>query len=418
MTTLFTYIRQLAGIFPLGSGVQRGKAMANFPSIEDAYVLIRDKVIEDFGPMGQAPGTADRVIDCTGRMVLPTFVDSHTHIVYAGSREQEFVDRIAGLSYTEIAKRGGGILNSAKRLQDTPEDALFAQAMHRLHEVISFGTGAIEIKSGYGLSRDGELKMLRVIQAIKAQSPIPVKATFLGAHALPEAYKNNRQGYLDLLCEELIPQIAEEGLADYVDAFLEKDYFSVAETLRVVETGAHYGLKAKVHVNQFTAMGGVRALAAQGALSVDHLEVMEDDDYRALIESDTLPVVLPTCSFFIKIPYAPARTMIDRGMPVVLATDYNPGSTPGGKMPFAIALACNYMGLLPEEAFTAATINGAHAMEVADEVGSVAKGKRANFIITHPHTTLSFIPYAYSTDHIESVWINGERWVPPARFKL
>lgn len=412
MTTLIRNIGQLAGIYPQGHPVIKGADMAQYPSTENAYLLLDDDRIKAFGPMSEAPVQADDVVDAHGRFIIPSFVDSHTHLVWAGSREGEFVDRIKGLSYEEIGKRGGGILNSAKRLQATSEDELFDQAWNRLQEVIGFGTGAIEIKSGYGLTVEAELKMLRVIQRLREASPIPVKATFLGAHAYPTAFKNNHQGYLDLIINEMLPAIAKEGLADYVDAFLERNYFSLEETLQVIDAAAKYGLKPKVHVNQFSSIGGVQACVDRGAISVDHLEEMAEVDYEALANSHTLPVVLPTCSFFIKIPYAPARTMIDRGLPVVIATDYNPGSTPGGKLPFALSLACIQMGLLPEEAFNAAGLNAAYALELQDEVGSIGIGKKANFLITNAIPTLAFIPYAFSSDHIDEVWVNGRKWSP------
>lgn len=410
MTTLIRNIGQLTGIYPQGHPVIKGSDMAQYPSMENAFLLLEDERIMAFGPMSEAPKQADTVVDARGRFVLPSFVDSHTHIVWAGSREGEFVDRIKGLNYEEIGKRGGGILNSAKHLQGTSEDELFSQAWDRLQEVISFGTGAIEIKSGYGLTVEAELKMLRVIHRLKEASPIPVKATFLGAHAYPAEFKNNHQGYLDLLINEMLPAIASESLADYVDAFLERNYFSLEETLQVLDAAAKYGLKPKVHVNQFSSIGGVQACVDRGAVSVDHLEEMAEADYAALANSSTLPVVLPTCSFFIKIPYAPARIMIDKGLPLVIATDYNPGSTPGGKLPFALSLACLEMGLLPEEAFNAVGLNAAYALELQDEVGSIGVGKKANFLITRDIPSLAFIPYAFSSDHIDQVWVNGREW--------
>lgn len=386
--------------------------MAEYPYIEDAYLLVENDRIKAFGPMAEAPKQADQYIDASNKYILPGFVDSHTHLVWAGSRENEFVDRIKGLSYEEIGARGGGILNSAARLQQTSADELYAQAMQRLEEVMGFGTTAIEIKSGYGLTVKAELKMLRVIQQLKANSPIPIKATFLGAHAFPAAYKHNHQGYLDLIIKEMLPAIAAEGLADYVDAFLERNYFSCAETEQVLSAAAKYGLLPKVHVNQFSSIGGVQTCIKYGAISVDHLEVMAEEDYDALSNSITLPVVLPTCSFFIKIPYAPARKMIDNGLPLVIASDYNPGSTPGGRLSFALSLACIQMGLLPEEAFNAVGLNAAHALQLADEVGSIGVGKKANFILTKPIPSLAFIPYAFSSDPIDQVWINGRQWTP------
>lgn len=412
MQILFRHIKQLCGIYPIGHPIIKGADMAEYPYIEDAYLLVENDRIKAFGPMAEAPTQADQYIDASNKYILPGFVDSHTHLVWAGSRENEFVDRIKGLSYEEIGARGGGILNSAARLQQTSADELYAQAMQRLEEVMGFGTTAIEIKSGYGLTVEAELKILRVIQQLKANSPIPIKATFLGAHAFPAAYKLNHQGYLDLIINEMLPAIAAEGLADYVDAFLERNYFSCAETEQVLSAAAKYGLLAKVHVNQFSSIGGVPTCIKHGAISVDHLEVMAEEDYDALTNSTTLPVVLPTCSFFIKIPYAPARKMIDSGLPLVIASDYNPGSTPGGRLSFALSLACIQMGLLPEEAFNAVGLNAAHALQLADEVGSIGIGKKANFILTKPIPSLAFIPYAFSSDPIDQVWINGRQWTP------
>lgn len=384
-----------------------GSAMQQIPIMEDAFLLIENGNIADFGLMPACPDHADEVVDCSGRAVLPAWCDSHTHLVFARSREEEFVDRIKGLSYEEIARRGGGILNSARRLQEASEEELFESAWARLREVISYGTGAIEIKSGYGLTTESELKMLRVIRKLGQKAPIPVKATFLGAHALPPAYKANRTAYLDLIVNEMLPRIAEENLADYVDAFCEKGFFTVAEMERVMEAGAKYGLKAKVHTNQFNSMGGIEAAVAHGAVSVDHLEVVSGTELDILKTGQSIPTLLPSAPFFIGGHYQPARKLIDAGLPVALATDYNPGSTPSGRMQFVLALACLKCGMLPEEAICAATLNGAKAMELEGELGSIAKGKRGSFILTAPLPALAYLPYAFGTDLVERVYIDG-----------
>jgi imidazolonepropionase len=352
-------------------------------------------------------GTAE-VIDARGQFALPCFVDSHTHVVFAEPRHTEFVDRIKGLTYEEIALRGGGILNSAKKLQESSEEKLYLDAMARLEELMVLGTGSIEIKSGYGLTVEAELKMLRVIKRLKENSPMVIKTTFLGAHALPPEYKERRTDYIDLIIDEMLPTIQKEGLADYIDVFCESGYFTPEETTRIIKAGAEVGLKAKVHVNQFNSIGGLQACVENDALSVDHLEVMTDEDLEALKKGNTLPVALPTCSFFLSIPYTPAREIIDTGLPLVLATDYNPGSTPSGNMPFVISLASIKMKMLPAEAFAAATINGAYAMEVESEVGSLEIGKKANIILTNPMDSLDYFPYNFGNTNINKVYINGE----------
>lgn len=351
---------------------------------------------------------ADKTIDCTGKIVLPTWCDSHTHIVYAGNREQEFVDRINGLSYHEIAEKGGGILNSAKKLQDTSEEDLYRQSAQRLEQVMQLGTGAIEIKSGYGLTIDAELKMLRVAKKLEKEYPVAVKTTFLGAHAVPSAYKNNKDGYLDLIINEMLPKIAAEHLADYVDIFCEEGYFSVEDTNRLLTAAKPYGLIPKIHVNQFNAIGGVSAGVAHNALSVDHLEVIIDEDITALKQSETMPVALPSCSYFLSIPYTPGRQIIDAGLPLALATDYNPGSTPSGNMNFVVATACIKMKLTPEEAINAATINGAYAMGLSDSHGSITKGKSASVMITKEIPSYGYLPYAFGSNLIETVIIGGD----------
>jgi imidazolonepropionase len=363
--------------------------------------------------MSECPATADTVLDATGRMVFPSWCDSHTHIVFAASREEEFVSRIKGLSYEEIAQQGGGILNSARRLQAASEDQLFEGAWERLQEVIGYGTGAIEIKSGYGLSLESELKMLRVIRRLRAVSPIPVKATFLGAHAVPAEYRERREDYIALIINEMLPAVAAEGLADYCDVFCDKGFFTVEETGRILQAAAQYGLQPKIHANELGYTGGVQAGIAAGAISVDHLEYTGDAEIEALLASTTLPTLLPSCAFFLGIPYGPARRMIDAGLPVVLATDYNPGSTPSGRMPFVISLACIKMKMLPEEAIQAATINGARAMELESSHGSIARGKVASFFITRPMPSLAYLPYAFGSDLVDTIVLNGCVWNHP-----
>lgn len=383
--------------------------MQQLPSIKNAYLLIAHDTIIDYGKMEDVKGiTAEKTIDATGKIVLPTWCDSHTHIVYAGNREQEFVDRINGLSYEVIAKRGGGILNSAETLQNTSEEELYKQSVKRVKSVMQMGTGAIEIKSGYGLTTEAELKMLRVIKRIKKEFPIKVKATFLGAHAVPKAYKDNKQGYLDNIINDMLPQIASEELAQYVDVFCEKGYFSLEDTEQILKASKTYNLTPKIHVNQFNAFGGVALAVKYNALSVDHLEELNDDDIEALKNSNTIPVALPSCSYFLSIPYTPGRQIIDAGLPLALATDYNPGSTPSGNMNFVVSTACIKMKLTPEEAINAATINGAYAMGIANEYGSITKGKKANLMITKAIPSYNYLPYAFGDNHIEQVIINGE----------
>ena len=409
MQTLIVNIKQLVQVRETNVEMVSGADMNTLPVLENAYLLIEDGLISDFGLMKDLPEIEVlNVIDATGKVVMPTWVDSHTHIVYAGNRVQEFVDRINGLSYEEIANRGGGILNSAQLLNETSEEELYNQSKSRLEEVISQGTGAVEIKSGYGLTLEGELKMLRVIKRLREDYKLPIKATFLGAHAFPKEFKENQQAYVDLIINEMLPKIAEEKLADYIDAFLETGYFSVEQTRQIIEAGNRYGLPSKIHVNQFTTIGGIQMCVENNVLSVDHLEVMNDEDIQALKGSKTMPVALPSCSYFISIPYTPARKMIAEGLPLALASDFNPGTTPSGNMNFVVATACIKMKLTPEEAFNAATINGAYAMGVQNEVGSITKGKKANLIITKPITNYYQIPYSFGTNLIEKVLINGK----------
>lgn len=409
MQTLIINIKQLVQVRETNIEMICGADMANLPVLENAYLLIENELISDFGLMKDLPKIeVQNVIDATGKVVLPTWVDSHTHIVYAGNRVQEFVDRINGLSYEEIANRGGGILNSAKLLNETSEEELYNQSKARLEEVISQGTGAVEIKSGYGLTVEGELKMLRVIKRLREDYNFPIKATFLGAHAFPKEYKENQQGYIDLLINEMLPKIAEEKLADYIDAFLETGYFSVEQTKQIIEAGKQYGLPAKIHVNQFTTIGGIQMCVENDVLSIDHLEVMNEKDIQALKGTKTMPVALPSCSYFISIPYTPARKMISEGLPLALASDFNPGTTPSGNMNFVVATACIKMKMTPEEAINAATINGAYAMGLQNEVGSITKGKKANLIITKEIPNYYQIPYSFGTNLINKVLINGK----------
>lgn len=410
MKTIILNIKELLQVRDQAPDFVAGQYMKELPLLHNAYVLIENDSIIDYGSMQNCPSTEKmEIIDATGKTVLPCWVDSHTHIVYAGNRELEFVDRINGLSYEEIFSRGGGILNSAMKLQETDEDELYAQSCKRLEEVMQQGTGAVEIKSGYGLTLESELKMLRVIKRLKQNYPITIKSTFLGAHAFPKQYQDNHEAYIDLLVHEMIPTIAREQLADYVDAFLETGYFSVDETIRIMEAGKKYGLAAKIHVNQFTAIDGIKACVDHDALSVDHLEIVTDADIEALKNSKTMPVALPTCSYFISIPYTPARRMLEAGLPLALASDFNPGTTPSGNMNFVVATACIKMKMTPEEAINAATLNGAYAMGVAKEYGSITRGKKASLIITKPLNSFYEIPYAFGSNLIDEVILHGNR---------
>ncbi|KIC03257.1 imidazolonepropionase [Flavobacterium sp. JRM] len=409
MITLITNIKELIQVRETPISKVSGAEMAILPTIKNAYLVIKDNLIAGFGSMENIPEIkADSTIDATGKMILPSWCDSHTHIVYAGNREQEFVDRINGLSYEEIANRGGGILNSAKKLNETSEEEIYNQSKARLEEVMRLGTGAVEIKSGYGLTVDGELKMLRVIKKLAENYPATIKATFLGAHAFPLEFKENKKGYIDEIIYKMLPEIAKNKLADYVDVFCETGYFSVEETEQIMEAGIQNGLIPKIHVNQFNSIGGIQASVKYKALSVDHLEIMNPEDIQALKNTETMPVALPSCSYFLSIPYTPAREMIKAGLPIALATDYNPGSTPSGNMNFVVATACIKMKMTPEEAINAATINGAYAMGVSDTHGTITVGKKANFILTKPITSYYQLPYAFGTNLIESVFIEGE----------
>ncbi len=408
MSLLIKNIKELLQVRESHISVVKGKDMRVLPSIKNAYLLIEHDTIVDYGSMDDIQNLeADKIIDASGKIVLPTWCDSHTHIVYAGNREQEFVDRINGLSYEDIANRGGGILNSAEKLQNTTEEDLYQQSAKRLKNVIKLGTGAIEIKSGYGLTLEAELKMLRVIKRLKKEFPVKVRATLLAAHAVPKAYKNNKTAFVDLVVNKMIPEVANEKLANYIDVFCEKGYFDLEDTERILKTGREYGLIPKIHVNQFNAFGGVGMGVKYQALSVDHLEQMDQEDIEVLKNSDTMPVALPSCSYFLSIPYTPGRQLIDAGTPIALATDYNPGSTPSGNMNFVVSTACIKMKMTPEEAINAATINGAYAMGISNMYGSITKGKKANLIITKEIPSYAFMPYAFGENHIEQVIING-----------
>ena len=410
MKLLITNIRELYQVEYTPRSMVCGKDMAFLPSIRDAYLLMEDEQISAFGEMSSlSPNlVADKVIDATGKIVLPAFCDSHTHIVYAGSREQEFIDKINGLSYEEIAQRGGGILNSAKQLHEATEDQLYAEALVRVNEMIRMGTGAAEIKSGYGLNTEDELKMLRVIKRLRETTPLTIRATFLGAHAVPAAYKGRQSDYVDLIVNEMIPAVANEGLADFVDCFCDKGFFTCEETERIMEAGARYGMRSKIHANELALSGGIQIGVKHNALSVDHLEFTGDAEIEALKGSSTMPTLLPGAAFFLGMNYAPARKMIDSGLPIALASDYNPGSSPSGNMKFILSLATIKMKLTPEEAINAATINSAYAMGISDTHGSICIGKRANVLITKEIPSIYYLPYAYTSDLIDTVILGGK----------
>lgn len=411
MRTLITNIHKLYGIEADNQFIKcrSGAEMKELPFLENAWVYIDGAVIVAFGSAPDTPpDTVNcRVIDASGKLVLPAFVDAHTHIVFATSREEEFSQRIKGLSYAEIAARGGGILNSAKRLKEASEDALFESAMVRIKEVISKGTGAIEIKSGYGLDLEGELKMLRVIRRIRETKLLPVKATFLAAHAYPQEYLQQKEKYIRYIIDDILPHVADEGLADYIDVFCEQGFFGIPETEAILEAGAKRGLKGKIHANQLHNSGGVQTGVKHKAISVDHLECMGEEEIEALQGSETFPVLLPGAAFFLGMHYQPARALIDAGLPVVLASDYNPGSCPSGNMPFLSTLACTQMQMTPEEAINAMTINGAAALEWSEELGTIARGKHANLILTKPMDNIAMIPYDFGNNPVEKTMISG-----------
>ena len=388
-----------------------GAAMDQLKRLDDAYLIAEEGRIAAFGPMSELKSEeADEVVDAQGGTLFPSFCDSHTHLVYAGSREQEFLDKIHGLSYEEIARRGGGILNSADRLHNTSEEELYCQAMERVNEIIAMGTGLVEIKSGYGLSTEDELKMLRVIRRIRQTSPIEVRATFLGAHAVARNYIGRQSEYVDLVINEMLPAVAREGLADFVDVFCDRGFFTIEETERIIRAGAELGLKAKIHANELAVSGGVQLGVREGALSVDHLERMGDEEIEVLKQGSTIPTMLPGAAFFLGMSYPPARKMIQAGLPVALASDYNPGSSPSGNMRMVMALAATQMRMTPTEALHAATLNGAAAMGLSHDFGSITVGKVANFFITKPLPSPEFFTYAYSTPLIEQVFLRGRRW--------
>lgn len=413
MKLILENIKELVQVDPMQRLWVAGKSMAEVQTIKNAYLIVQDELIEDFGPMENLPDsdfeTDDLVmeIDCTGKMVFPSYCDSHTHLVFAATREGEFVDRIKGLTYEEIAERGGGILNSAKRLQEMPEDDLYEQAMLRLEEISALGTGAVEIKSGYGLTTESELKMLRVIRRMKQNSPLMIKSTFL-AHAFPLDFKSRRKEYMNLLVNEMIPQIASEELADFVDVFCDRGFFTMEETARILEAGLEYGMPGKVHANELANSGGVQVGVKYNALSADHLEFLGDEEIAALMGSETMPTVLPGAAFFLNMQLAPVRKMIEAGLPVAMASDYNPGSSPSGNMNFIQSLGCLKYGMTPEETIHATTINSAYAMGISRNYGSIAKGKVANLFITKEISSYAVIPYSFGSNLIETVILNGE----------
>lgn len=407
--TLITNIKSLVQVEDTAREAVCGKDMAEVKTIENAYLLIEDDKIADFGTMDTLSENADLIIDAKQRFVLPSFCDSHTHLVYAGSREIEYIDKIRGLSYEEIAKRGGGILNSAKRLQEASEEELFEDAMQRLEEIISYGTGAVEIKSGYGLTTEAELKMLRVIRRLKEASPLTIKANFLGAHGVPLEYRGRQGDFVNLVIDEMIPQVAKENLAEFIDVFCDTGFFTVEETARMLEAGTKHGLVPKIHANELDYSGGIEVGVKYGALSVDHLECVGEKEIATLKTSKTMPTILPGAAFFLNMPYSPARKMIEAGLPVAMASDFNPGSSPSGNMQMVLTFACVNYRLTPQEAINATTINSAYAMGISRTHGSIAKGKQANFYITKDIPTIEYIPYYYGTNKVERTFLNGKQ---------
>ena len=417
MKTLILNIKQLVQTELSPRKWVAGKDMARLGILENAYLLVEEDKIAGFGKMEDlnreavyAGGDIVKEIDATGRLVMPSYCDSHTHLVYAGSREIEYIDKIRGLSYEEIAKRGGGILNSCERIRKASEEELFDAAYDRIQEIAGFGTGAVEIKSGYGLDTESELKMLRVIRRLKAETPLLIKSTFLGAHAVPLEYKGRQTEYVDLIINEMIPMVAAEELADYIDVFCDKGFFTVEDTDRMLNAGMKYGLRAKIHANELDYSGGVQVGVKYNAISVDHLECMGEEEIACLLESETMPTVLPGAAFFLNMPYSPVRKMVQAGLPVALASDYNPGSSPSGNMKFIMSLGCINYKMLPEEVINATTLNSAYAMGVEEEAGSIAVGKLANFYITTPISGIEYLPYAYTADLIEAIFLKGEQY--------
>jgi len=409
---LFTHIKELINTERKPKSRVCGKDMQQLKTIKDAYLLIEKGIIKDFGAMSSlniSEFSSEKydIKDCSGQMIFPCFCDAHTHLVYHGSREIEYIDKIKGLSYEEIAKRGGGILNSSKKLNEATEEELYEQAYKRIDEIARLGTGAVEIKSGYGLNTEAELKMLRVIRKLKDNVPLTIKSTFLGAHALPFDYKKNPDAYVDLIINEMIPMVAAEELADYIDVFCDKGFFTVEQTDRMLMAGMKYGLRPKLHANELDYSGGIQVGVKYNALSVDHLEFTGDAEIKALLGSDTMPTLLPGAAFFLNMINPPARKMIDAGLPIALASDYNPGSSPSGNMQLIMSFGCIVLRMLPEEVIHAVTTNGAYAMGVENELGSISLGKKANFFITHPISTYAFMPYAFGSNKVKEVYING-----------
>ena len=410
---LIVNIKELVGIEEQGRLLKRGSEMAETGRVEDAFLLIKGKKIADYGPMDSDAcrkylAENHRIHDVKGSVVMPAFCDSHTHLVYANSREMEFVDKIRGLSYEEIAKRGGGILNSAKATAAATEDELYDMAQQRLEEVMRMGTGAIEIKSGYGLTTESELKLLRVIRRLKENSPLTIKSNFLGAHGIPMEYRGHQEDYVDLVINEMIPLVASEDLADFIDVFCDQGFFTVEDTERILMAGIKYGMRPKIHANEMAISGGVQVGVKYGAISVDHLEQMGDEEIECLKDTETMPTILPGCAFFLNLPLSPARKMIDAGLPVAMASDFNPGTSPSGNMQLILSMACIRYRLTPEEALNATTLNTAYAMGVSDEVGSITRGKLANLIVTQPMTQLEFMPYYYGANKVERMILNGK----------
>jgi imidazolonepropionase len=414
MKILIINIKELVGIDESQSSFLFGAGMGKLKTIKNAFLFISKGLIMEYGSMEHLfipeewKKKGIKVIDASGKLVFPSFCDSHTHLVYAGSREIEYIDKIKGLSYEEIAKRGGGILNSAKRLHETTETELIGQALERLEEITWLGTGAVEIKSGYGLNTDDELKMLRVIRELKKMSPLTIKATFLGAHAIPLEYRGKQNEYVEMVINEMIPQVAAEELADYIDVFCDKGFFTVEDTERILMAGMKHGLKPKIHANELDYSGGIQVGVKYGALSVDHLEFTGDAEINALKESETMPTILPGAAFFLNMVHAPARKMIDAGLPVALASDFNPGSSPSGNMQLILSMGCIMYRMTPEEAINATTINTAYAMGVSEELGSITIGKKANIFITKPIPGIEYMPYSYGSNKVDTVILNGK----------